>query len=294
MPTTETDHPSPGQDPSPHAGPDAGGAAGETSAFRDIICAVDGTLGSTAAVRLAASLAAPDGHLTLLAVTAVAGSGDYETADISPSRAERLLSSDKRIAAEAGVRASAVIDPRSPAAEVILERAAEHELLAIGPPGTWLSEMIVGGTAKTMLSRFTTPMLVVRQPYVDSLHRRQILIASDGGEGSDRLIELGARIARSQDARVRLVNALGSESTTNPRAIRAQAQALARAVPDAGEPHIEPGRPWEVIAGAAAGSDAALIILASRRLAGLRALGSVSRRAVYEAPCAVLVVPPSA
>ena len=61
-----------------------------------------------------------------------------------------------------------------------------------------------------MLSRFTTPMLVVRQPYVDSLHRRQILIASDGGEGSDRLIELGARIARSQDARVRLVNALGS------------------------------------------------------------------------------------
>ena len=47
-------------------------------------------------------------------------------------------------------------------------------------------------------------------------------------------------------------------------------------MPDAGEPHIEPGRPWEVIAGAAAGSDAALIILASRRLAGLRALGGAT------------------
>ncbi|MGC2373330.1 MAG: universal stress protein [Solirubrobacteraceae bacterium] len=35
---------------------------------------------------MAADLAGPDGHLTLLAVTAVSGSGQYATAAISPSR----------------------------------------------------------------------------------------------------------------------------------------------------------------------------------------------------------------
>ena len=38
--------------------------------FTNILCAVDGTRASTAAVRMAASLAGSDGHLTLLAVTA--------------------------------------------------------------------------------------------------------------------------------------------------------------------------------------------------------------------------------
>jgi len=54
--------------------------SGRGSVFTNILCAVDGTRASTAAVKLAASLAGPDGHLTLLAVTAVSGSGAYATA----------------------------------------------------------------------------------------------------------------------------------------------------------------------------------------------------------------------
>lgn len=244
-------------------------------------------------MKLAASLAGPDGHLTLLAVTAVKGSGLYKMADISPARAERLLSRAKRIAQEAGVPATAAIDPRGPAEEIILERAGEHELLAIGPPATsWLTGMIVGGVTAAALSRFTTPMLVVRRPFVGSLRARQILVASDGEEGSDRVVELAASLGQSQEAHVSLVNALGAESKINPRAIQAQAKALRRALPGAGEPHIEPGKAWEVILNAAKSKDAALIVIGSRRLGGVRAFGSVSRRVVHEAPCAVLVVPP--
>jgi len=244
-------------------------------------------------VKLAASLAGPDGHLTLLAVTAVKGSGVYQVADISPARAERLLSRAERIASEAGVRATAAVDPGGPAEEVILKRATEHELLAIGPPATsWLTGMIVGGVTSAILSRFTTPMLVVRRPFIDSLRARRILVASDGEEGSDRLVELAAGLGESQQAQVTLVNALGAESKINPRAIQAQAKALKRALAGTEEPHIEPGKPWEVILNAANSNDAALIVIGSRRLGGVRALGSVSRRIVHEAPCAVLVVPP--
>jgi nucleotide-binding universal stress UspA family protein len=78
----------------------------------------------------------------------------------------------------------------------------------------------------------------------------------------------------------------------NPRAIQAQARALKQIVPDAGEPLVEPGKAVEVILKAAKSSNAALLVMGSRRLAGLHAFGSVSRRVVHDAPCSVLVIPP--
>ena len=89
------------------------------------------------------------------------------------------------------------------------------------------------------------------------------------------------------------MNTPGVESKTNARTIQAQAHALQLAVPDAGEPLIEPGKPWDVILDAAEQTKAALVVIGSRRLSGLRAFGSVSRRVVHDAPCSVLVVPPS-
>lgn len=266
---------------------------GSRSVFRNVLCAVDGTRASRAAVETAASLAGPDGHLTLLAVTAVSGSGAYSTAAISPARADRVLSQAKRIADDAGVPSSTVVDQDGPPVEVILRRAADHDLVAIGAPASsWLGGMLTGGAAATALSRFTTPMLVTRRSFAGSLRGRQILIASDGEEGSDQIVDLAGRLGRDQDAQVTLVNALGAESKMNPRTIQAQARALQLALPDAGEPHIEPGRAWDVILEAAEQADAALVVIGSRRLGGLHAFGSVSRRVVHDAPCSVLVIPP--
>jgi nucleotide-binding universal stress UspA family protein len=78
----------------------------------------------------------------------------------------------------------------------------------------------------------------------------------------------------------------------NPRAIQAQGRALQLALPDAGEPCIEPGKGWDVIIDAAKHTKAALVVMGGRRLSGLHAFGSVSRRVVHDAPCSVLVVPP--
>ena len=276
----------------------------DSGPFTNILCAVHGTWRSMEAVKVAASLAGPDGHLTLLAATGSSRSGRDAMAVIGKSRAKRILSQAERTADRAGVSSSTVVDPAIPPVDAILERASDHDLLVIGSPATaWLGGMflarmsswlggMLGGVTAAALGRLTTPLLVVRRPS-DSLRSRTILVASDGGEGSDRIVELAGKLARSEGARVTLVNALGAESKMNPRAIQDQAQALKDMLPDACEPIIEPGNGSEVILGAAKSTKAAMVLIGSRRLSGVRAFGSVSRRVVHGAPCSVLVVPPA-
>jgi nucleotide-binding universal stress UspA family protein len=285
MSTTHTSHSRQRKSASTHLDP--------TPVFETILCAVDGTRASTAAVKMAAILAGPGGHLTLLAVTATQGSGAYAMAALSPSRAETVLANAKHVAKRLGVPASTIVDLGGPPVDVILERAAEHDLFAIGAPVvSWLGNILIGGVAATALSRFTTPMLVASRSFSGTLHGRQILVASDGEESSERIVRLAGRLGQSQGAKVTLVNAVGAESKINPRAIQAQARALRAMLPDAGEPWIEPGKARDVILTAAKATKADLVVLGSRRVNGLHAFGSVSRRVVHDAPCSVLVIPP--
>ncbi|MGO9247715.1 MAG: universal stress protein [Solirubrobacteraceae bacterium] len=278
--------------PTPVSTPAPAGTQTHMPVFTNILCAVDGTRGSLAAVRMAASLAGPDGHLTLLVVTAVKGSGQYAMAAISPSRVKQVLERAKRVADAAGVACTTVVDPHSPPERVILERASQHDLLAIGAPTTsWLGGMLIGSVAATALSRFTTPMLVVRRPPALRAHR--LLVASDGEQDSDQIVQLAGRLGQNLRAQVRLVNALVAESKMNPHVIQTQASTLKRMLADAcEEPYIEPGKAWDVVLRAATSTKADMIVMGSRRLGGVRAFGSVSRRVVHDAPCSVLLVPP--
>jgi len=261
--------------------------------FKDILCAVDGTRASTAAVRMAAHLAGPEGHLTLLAVTAAQGSGPNATAAISPGRVEHVLTRAKHIADEAGVRATTIVDPGHPPVEVILVRAAAHDLLALGAPaGSWLGGMLIGGVAAAALGQFDTPMLVARRSFTGSLRGGRILVASDGQEGSDRVVETAGRLGLGLGAQVTILNAVAAESDVRPHQIQAQGRALERMLPGRSEVRVEPGRAADVIMEAAHSSDVAIAVLGSRRLGGVRALGSVSRRVAHDADCSVLLLPP--
>lgn len=275
-----------------NAAPGRGGRASRPSVFTNILCGVDGTSESTEAVELAAMLAGPNGSLTLLAVTGVRGSGVYETAIVSPDRVELVLGAAQLIADDAGVRATAVVDPGGPTDEVMLERASDHDLLALGAPASWLNEVLIGGAAKGVLSRFATPMVLARAPVASgSLRGGRILVASDGNEGSDRIVELAGRLGASVGAQVTLVNALGPESEMHPHRIEAQVRALELELPGASEATIEPGGAFEVVLETANRKKAAMVVIGSRRLRGLRALSSVSARVVRDAPCSVLLVP---
>lgn len=241
---------------------------------------------------MAAALAGHDGHLTLLAVPAAVGSGAYATAAISPARVEQVLARAERIAADAGVHATTEINPGRPPATVILGRAVAFDVLVIGAPASsWFGGLLIGGVAAASLSRFRTPILLVRPAFRGLLRDRRIIVASDGGAGSDEIVAFAGELAASVDAQVSLVHALGPEAEMHPHRIAEQARRLVLAG-RAGTPWIEPGRPWTVVANAARAQNAAIVVIGSRQLGGLRAFGSVSRRVVHGAPCSVLLLPP--
>ncbi len=273
-----------------HEPPDAGPPH---AVFTDILCAVNGTRSSMAAVRQAAVLAGSEGRLTLLAVTALKGAGIHATAAISPSRVKHVLDYATALADEAGVPSTRIVNHAGPPVEVILEHARRHDLLALGAPvSSWLGAMLVGGVAAGALHRFTTPLLAARRSFSGSLHGRRVLVASDGLEGSERLVELAGRLGFSLGAHVTLLHALGPESRVRPHRIESQIHELELSLPGAADALVEPGRPHQVILEAAQRAEAALIVMGSRRLEGLRVLGSVSMRVVHDGPCSVLLLPP--
>lgn len=261
--------------------------------FADVLCAVDGTRRSYDAVEQAAVLAGPQGHLALLAVTAVTGSGAYKGAAISPPRVAEILERAAGIADDAQVPFTTVIDPAGPPSQVILDRAASHDLLALGAPaGSRLGGMFIEGVAESALGSFTTPLLAARSlPPGERRFAQRILVASDGLDGSDELIDLAGRLARVHDASVILLHAIGVESHSHPHRIEEQARLLGDALDGSSEVRVEVGGAAEAIVRAAEGEAVSLILAGSRRLDGLRALGSVSRQVVHEAPCSVLLVP---
>jgi nucleotide-binding universal stress UspA family protein len=271
--------------------------------FENILCAIDGKEGGFSAVEQAAALAGTRGHLTFLAVTSFRSGGAQRGPAIGPGRAAGILERAEQIARDAGVPYESEVDPGSPPARVILDWSARgYDLLTIGAPASsWPARMLSVGVGGKALGGFSSALLVGRPLAADRRFADRIAVASDGLEASNPLIDLAARIARTcASASVALVHALGRESPVrrgrrpeHERTLEDQERTLAGASPSgSAELLVKPGRPAVVTVGAANQADASLIVMGSRRLDGLRAMGSVSRRVVHQARCSVLVVPP--
>lgn len=260
--------------------------------FADVLCAVDGTRGSLAAVRQGAALVDEAGCLTLLAVTAVEGAGRYKSAAIGPERVERVLDMAAHLARQSGARCTRLADCAAPPSKAILAQAASHQLLAMGAPAmSWVGEMFLGGVVSSALRSLPAPLLLARPAPAEQPFGRRLLVASDAEEGSDRLVEIGATLAHRLGGGVMLVHAVGVESKARPHRIERQVHQLEAALADACEVHVEAGAAHEVIVQIARSAQASLIVIGGRRPDGLRALGSISERVAHDAPCSVLVVP---
>jgi nucleotide-binding universal stress UspA family protein len=259
--------------------------------FNDVLCAVDGSPGGYSAVEQAAQLTGPDGQITLLAVTSFRSAGKSRSPAIAPLRAKEILDRATQIADDVGVRTTVEVDPAAPPAEVILEWAAEHDLLAMGAPTTpWPVAMFGGGPTASAVSTLDTPLLAARpQPGGAG---GPIVVASDGLDGSDRLVEWAAELARAQQVELRLFHVEGRVSRRRKDRIAAQGEALERALGESSSVRIESGAARSVIAEGARDAQARLIVMGSRRLHGPRAVGSVSRHVVHRAESSVLLIPP--
>jgi nucleotide-binding universal stress UspA family protein len=263
------------------------------SVFADVLCAVDGSPGGFSAVEQAASLIGPGGHMTLLAVTSFRSSGAYRSPAIGPLRTKEILDRAVQIADDARVTTTVDVDPATPPADVILEWAARHDLLAMGAPTTpWLGGMLGGGPTAAALGSLITPLLVARSAQAAGIPAGPILVASDGLEGSDQLVEFATRLAQAQGAGAHLLHATGHGSKRRHHRIAEQAQRLERDLGKAGDARIEAGRAQAMIVESAREVDSPLVVMSSRRRHGPRTIGSVSRRVVHNAACSVLLVPP--
>jgi nucleotide-binding universal stress UspA family protein len=269
--------------------------------FADILCAIRGKEGGFAAVEQAAALAGTQGRLTLLAVTSFRSGGAHRAPEIGPTRAAEILKRAEGIAREVGVPYASEVDPRSPPARVVLDWSGGYDLLALGAPASsWPAMWLSVGVGNKAIEGFTIPLLVARPLAADRVFGDRIVVASDGQEASHAVVDLAARIAHAHGSNVTLVHALGRESPIKrgrPRGhestLGEQERTLKRTLASGtSEVRVEQGRAPDVIKSVAAAADASLVVMGSRGLDGLRAMGSVSRRVVHQARCSVLLFPP--
>jgi len=263
-------------------------AAGE-SVFKNAVCAVDGTDDSFSAIEHAGALVGPDGHLTLLIATSFRHEGYLRSPAISPAEASEIVQRARGLAEGTGASASVDVDPSAPPIELILRAADEHDLLALGAPAihSWFGSIFMDSVTAIAEETLKSPLLISRahEAWKGGAVQR-LLVASDGLESSDGLVELAGRLASAQNAAVTLVHVLGAETRAHPHRVERQAADLHA------ELCVELGAPRNVIVDTARASDASLILMGSRRLGGLRALGSVSRPVAQHAHCPVLLMPP--
>ncbi len=259
----------------------------------DVLCDVDGTRSAYEAVRQAASLAAPDGRLTLLTVTDVRASGAYQNAVLSPVVARRALDHSRRLARQAGVSSSREIVPSGGHVDVLLARAQQHTLLALRAPSmSRPAQLLVGGVATAAAHALPSSLLIARRPPAGEGFAKRIMVASDALEHSDPLVDFSVDLTRTRRGSLVLFHAVGAESGSHPTRISAQAEILAQALGERASLRVAAGRAHQAIVEAAEQEGVSLLVLASRRLSGPRAIGSVCERVIHDAPCSVLVLRP--
>ena len=231
-----------------------------TGVFDRIVCGVDGSTASIAGVRLAAALAGAGARLELVSVE------------------------DPTIAAHAGWAASAVSDDLHRDAVAALERA-RAEAAGVDAPETRLLE---GHPADRLL---------------DELRRVDATLAVVGSRGHSRAVgialgSVATMIVHEAPCSVLVARELEGEPPRrvvvgldgSPEAERAGAVAreLAERVGADVREIVDAARPVDELAEAS--EDASFVVVGSRGLRGVRALGSVSERVAHEARCPVLVV----
>jgi len=261
-------------EPSPAAAP-------HPSVFERIVVGVsDLPEDSVDAVRQAARLLALGGRLHLFCAVYIAGAAaaGWEAAKVA-EELEREAGEAMRHAREIAPDASWRL-VNGPAVRCLLNEIEREQatLVCIGHRGgSRVEGIIVGGVTATMLHEAPCSVLVARPAPSGHEFPRSIVVGVDGSPQSGRALAAAQELRERFGAELETVAALGGK-----RLDLDAARALA--------PELETDRqaPVEALAAAARGAD--LLVVGSRGLHGIRALGSVSERVAHRAPCSVLVV----
>lgn len=267
-------------------------AQGVPPAFESVVCGIDAGRASQEAARQAAVLAGPGGTVVYVCVEWSEGVGLGAKATIRRERATEALEAAVDAGREAGADASSHLAVSRDVTAELIRQARDADLLVVGSHShSRAGGIAIGHVGSRLLHEAPLPVVVCRRPPQESPFPKDLLVATDGSEGSAEATRLAARIAHRHGSHVTQLHV--NDSVDAPRhKMGIEAAQLMEATGSEPVVATETGKPHERIAARAAQQGVSLVALGSRGLHGLRALGSVSERVAHEAPCSVLVARP--
>jgi nucleotide-binding universal stress UspA family protein len=253
--------------------------------FRRVLCAVDDSDAGVVAARIAARVTERDGVLTLVAVddtstTIVGGLAPVGVAPPEPKAGPALRAAVAEAEPLHGLWTRSLQgDP----ARTILEQAEERRasLLVIGTHGYRRSIGVAFGlVGSRLLHDAGCSVLVAHSERSEERWPRSIVVGVDGSLESAVAADTGRDLADRFHASLRLVACAGGHADLE----------AARAVGP--EVEVLPSRPVDALHVLSDVAD--VVVVGSRGLHGIRAIGSVSERVAHRSRCSVLVVRPPA
>jgi nucleotide-binding universal stress UspA family protein len=246
--------------------------------FKDVVVGADGTAASHLALRLAARLRADDARLLAISVAEVQGA--WRTGLEAGNWMNVLRAAAEEIRRECQHELEDIPDATARVAnghagDVLLDavQSRHADLLAIGAGRSGRALGLVFGSTATRLARECPCSVLVGRGDVDvEQFPRRIVVGVDGSPHAADAEAVGRLLAGSFEGQLRRLVATGGEPL-DPLWIDAE---------------IDGRAPVEALTDASREAD--LLIVGSRGLRGVKALGSVAERLARRAACPVLIV----
>jgi nucleotide-binding universal stress UspA family protein len=251
------------------------------SVFDRIVCGVDGSDESFDAVRRAAALGTGD----VVLVSCVNARAAHRS---GPLGGHLIQTQEKE--ALAHLEAARALIPKMPAETRLLsgqpvpsilstvdsERAS---MVSVGTRGhSRVAGVVFGSVTTGLLHDGTCPVLVARRSGELDAFPTVVVVGVDGSASSMAAIAAALDLKRRLGAEVVPVAATGGGDRPPIAELKARIDGL----------RVDPRSPVEALTDAAATAD--LLIVGTRGVRGLKALGSVSERVAHKAPCSVMTV----
>ena len=253
--------------------------------FSRILVGIDGSEAGFEACRQVARLADQDSEIDAVAVVhvgpAVASALDAaHVVDVLEREAEEAL--EHALAILGGRAHKRYLDGFVTSALLAELQRFDATLIALGThEHRRTTEIIFGGVAGEVLHKAPCSVLIAR-PRPTETFPREIVVGHDGSPQAESALAVAHELEHRFGSTVRVITSLAGKHVN---------QDLIRERTDAEVVAQHP-----VVALVEAARDADLLVVGSRGLHGLKALGSVSERVAHDASCSVLVVriaPPS-
>ena len=247
-----------------------------------VVVGVDGTDFGFEALRQTLVLSPPGGAVhavtaldTSIAVHAGFNMSDVaaqleEGADLARARAVEIISD--RLDCTAQVL-------RGDAKSVLRQACIEYDatLLSLGGRGSSrFLGMMTGETASTLLHEAASSVLFARPQWIQRWRPNRIVVGLDGSEFSLAALSVADDLAERLGSAIQVVTATGGKHVERDGAWDERVTAW------------DPGHPYTALRDRSTLAD--LLILGSRGLHGLHALGSVSERVAHAAHCSALII----